>query len=499
MAEDADKTKEVATPKEVQVAPEAQRGGVISENLNQTRWHQTQQQHKLEQYESATDLYYDPNFKPKHKAAKFELVDESAHADAQKTGAFIDYKPRQLDKNTFALGIDHENEPRSFIEKMGDFVQAAGRRASDPQGQQQYIQTEIDKIIGIGRGLNIAKEQTKELAQVGWKSLNDGTVAKFLAQPNAINDPLFKVVGSTLQAMATDPDATSKALEQLGAGIVDASERYSRLPGGKQGEFLGEVLFYSFNPSGSIEGGELALKIADNIATKVDATALKGLEQSIAIAKDLRTWAPGLAEQAQDIAVDYAKKLGLTPQEAEYAGVPREWLKAEPKAPVNDNYMAMSAEREGRVYRGDHDVHSRFNTKGRPKSFINEAGDLEPANVEGMYKGEKVTVEEHVAARWCKGAKAHSPYTSFGEKDGVLKTFGQGNGLNLDLNGLRQACATGEVTGVRIFEHQEVVNAIENSRFHDFVKNKLLTFAKAHKEVVVEGIIPGKFIEVGLK
>lgn len=35
MAENADKTKEVATPKEVQVAPEAQRGGVISENLNQ--------------------------------------------------------------------------------------------------------------------------------------------------------------------------------------------------------------------------------------------------------------------------------------------------------------------------------------------------------------------------------------------------------------------------------------------------------------------------------
>jgi len=80
--------------------------------------------------------------------------------------------------------MDHENEPRSFIEKMGDFAQAAARRALDLQGQQQHIQTEIDKMIGIGQGLNIAKEQTKELAEAGWKSLNDGTVAKFLAQPN---------------------------------------------------------------------------------------------------------------------------------------------------------------------------------------------------------------------------------------------------------------------------------------------------------------------------
>ena len=47
-------------------------------------------------------------------------------------------------------------------------------------------------------------------------------MAKFLAHPNAVNDPLFIVVGSTLETLATDPNATNKALERLGADIVDA-------------------------------------------------------------------------------------------------------------------------------------------------------------------------------------------------------------------------------------------------------------------------------------
>lgn len=43
------------------------------------------------------------------------------------------------------------------------------------------------------------------------------------------------------------------------------------------------------------------------------------------------------------------------------------------------------------------------------------------------------------------------------------------------------------------------MKSIEKSRFHEPIKKKLSTWAKAHHEVVVEGIIPGKFLEVGLK
>lgn len=498
MTEDAEKNREIVKPLEQQAPPEAaQRSGVIGENVNQARWRQTQQAHILEQGESATDLFYDPNFKPKDKSAKFELFDDTASAEQVKQGKFIDYPPAQLDKKTFALGMDYENQPRSYIEKMGDIVQSAARRATDPEGQQKYIQNELDKIIGIGRGLNIAKEETKELAQVGWKALTDGSVAKFLAQPNAINDPLFKVVGGTLETMASDPNATNKALERLGAGIVDASERFSKLPGGKQGEFLGEVLFYSFNPSGSTEGVELALKIADSVATKVDATAMKALEQSISIAKDLRSAAPGLAEQAQDIAIDYARKLGLTPQEAEYAGVPREWFKPQSKVPLNDNYMAMSSDGQGSAFRGDHDVYSKVNERGRPKSYVNTDGDLTPVNADGMYKDRPVRLAEHLNGGWCKGQKANSPFTSFGyDKGHLVAKYGK-DCIELDLAALEAEMAAGKAPVKGIHKLDAILRSIEEeATFPKWRKTYLSNCAKRDNEVMIEGVLPKRFFKV---
>jgi hypothetical protein len=87
-------------------------------------------------------------------------------------------------------------------------------------------------------------------------------------------------------------------------------------------------------------------------------------------------------------------------------------------------------------------------------------------------------------AQSCRNAKTNSPYTSFGEKDGVLKTFGQGNGLAFDPKDLTAAIASGEVKNVKIYETEQVMKSSETSRFHDHVKNKLLIWANAHKEVV---------------
>jgi hypothetical protein len=43
------------------------------------------------------------------------------------------------------------------------------------------------------------------------------------------------------------------------------------------------------------------------------------------------------------------------------------------------------------------------------------------------------------------GTIRHLTKMSFGEKDGVLKTFGQGNDLTINLKDLRAAIASGEV------------------------------------------------------
>ena len=148
-----------------------------------------------------------------------------------------------------------------------------------------------------------------------------------------------------------------------------------------------------------------------------------------------------------------------------------------------------------RAHRGDHDVTSRTNTKGRPKSFINEEGDLVPANPIGYYKGEKVTIAEHLNARQCRGAKANSPYTSFSHGAKVIGKYG-GEAIELDVDGLQKAVLEGKIPGVRIYSHSEILQELENSRFKPYTKQQLILFAKADKEIIVEGIIPKEYFKV---
>ena len=149
---------------------------------------------------------------------------------------------------------------------------------------------------------------------------------------------------------------------------------------------------------------------------------------------------------------------------------------------------------EGEVFRGDHDVTSRFNTKGRLKSHINDAGDLVRANPEGLYKGRKVTAID-ANGGWSRYAKEQSPYTSFGWTDGVVAKYG-GGGITLDLDGLRGAIAGGEVEGVEIVEHAELLRQIDESELSAFAKRKLSACVKKDNEILVKGVIPNWFITV---
>ncbi|HEY9869399.1 MAG TPA: hypothetical protein V6D08_09555, partial [Candidatus Obscuribacterales bacterium] len=180
----------------------------------------------------------------------------SGNAPAEESGTVVDYEPRKTGDNTYALGMDWEQAPdnRSPSEKLMDFLYGAAERATDPKGWQQYLDGQIEKFKGIGEGLHIAKEHTKEAAVVAWTALTDGTVANFLAKPNAINDPLFKAVGGALDALAQDPNAVNHALEQLGAAVVQGSDKYSALSDREKGRVIGETMFAMVNPEGSTEG-----------------------------------------------------------------------------------------------------------------------------------------------------------------------------------------------------------------------------------------------------
>jgi hypothetical protein len=156
-------------------------------------------------------------------------------------------------KNLIVSGLDYQEnstqfDNRSPSEKLSDFVNAASARISDPIGQKTYIQGQLDKLIGIGEGMNIAKEETKASARQAWTALTDGTVASFLAQPNAINDPLFHTLGRVLDAFERDPNTANKALVLLGHQIELASEKYSALPQREQGKVLGGFVFNGLGP-----------------------------------------------------------------------------------------------------------------------------------------------------------------------------------------------------------------------------------------------------------
>lgn len=172
---------------------------------------------------------------------------------AEDTGTVIDYKPQEVAKNkSFALGMDYEEQrdTRSVYEKLADFGRAAAKRAADPEGWKAYIQGELDKMLGVAEGLNIAKDSTKAGLVAGWNALTDGTVAKFLSKPNAINDPLFNAVGVALTAMEENPNTVTHALERIGTTIMNASERYSALPNREKGHVIGETMFALIGPEG---------------------------------------------------------------------------------------------------------------------------------------------------------------------------------------------------------------------------------------------------------
>lgn len=181
----------------------------------------------------------------------------------------IEYQPEQVGPMAFSLGLAYE-ENRTFSQKMTDFAIAASGRLLDPEDQKAYAQQQIDKVLGIGEGLNIAKDSTKLAAVTAWNALTDGSVASFLAKPHAINDPIFKAVGGTFDAMAQDPNLVNKVLVALESQIVRENDKYSAMEPREKGRFIGEVMFAMFNPEGSSEAGEASLKMADGLASRVD-------------------------------------------------------------------------------------------------------------------------------------------------------------------------------------------------------------------------------------
>ncbi len=278
--------------------------------------------------------------------------DQAPKGSAEDTGTVTDYKPKKNNEQFFSLGMNYQEgkqdkqDDRNLGDKLNDFAAAAARRATDPQGWQKWFEGQSQKVIGIAEGLNEAKEETKAAVAAGVKALTDGTVTNFLAKPNAINEPLFKTVASVFDAVSSDPNATNKALEALGNAVTKASNDYSALPKEEQGKLIGKFAFGMVNPEGSTEGAELALKIADKVATQVDKAVMDTIAVSMKAAEKAAGQSPEMMQQAKQRLLDYLNSKGLLGQKLEYAGVPEGYFDGmQPtKNAAKDNYMAMSSD-----------------------------------------------------------------------------------------------------------------------------------------------------------
>jgi hypothetical protein len=113
-------------------------------------------------------------------AAKQMPLDSARSSDSQDIRPIIERTPEQLNQKTYSLALEYQ-EGRTPSQMLADFLTAAQTRALDPEAKKLYIQGQIDKVTGIYKGLDLAKEETKSSARVAWTALNDGTAANFLS------------------------------------------------------------------------------------------------------------------------------------------------------------------------------------------------------------------------------------------------------------------------------------------------------------------------------
>jgi len=121
---------------------------------------------------------------------------------------------------------------------------------------------------------------------------------------------------------------------------MKASEGYSNLPDAEKGKVIGKVMFGMVNPEGSTEGGEAALKIADQVVSKIDKVTWDTIDKTL---KSIRDMTPDVAQRTKQMLYDYLKSEGVTGPELEYVGIPKRYFDGMKPTEVaaKDNYLAM--------------------------------------------------------------------------------------------------------------------------------------------------------------
>jgi hypothetical protein len=146
-----------------------------------------------------------------------------------------------------------------------------------------------------------------------------------------------------------------------------------------------------------------------------------------------------------------------------------------------------------------------FDAPGMPPPAVNNCSVVVDADrtangrsAIGLFKEKPVDVVHHLCGDFYKWHKPFSPYTSLSELAEISLKYGKQFKLIADLEKLEQAIQSGEITGVQLIKHEEVLEMIRNSPCHEFSRRNAMKYAIKDKEILIRGVLPKRFFKVEL-
>lgn len=274
----------------------------------------------------------------------------------------------------------------------------------------------------------------------------------------------------------------SKPFTDIATLAVILNDRWNQLPPREQERRKDELISQLIAGGFVTATGAQALGKAKTYSEFLDGIAKKGIEHTTQASRKLTET---IGRHVDDL---------LQP---EYALPGGGKIKMRDLHPVSRDDLALKIEgqRPSKAFRGDDNFKSKFDAKGRPKSHINEQGDLVPANPEGIFNGKPVDVMDHVLGFLFSDAKSYSPYISLSLKEGVAIKFGNEK-IIVNVEALRKAVSQGELKGTEIIEHADLFEIIKQSRRTDLQKKIALYTIKLEQEMLVKGTIPRRYLEI---
>lgn len=205
-------------------------------------------QDKVDMYQLAQDLARSLRSK--------ELLSENQDQASDKLPAIT--PTFNLSATKFEPQDKFQNEPIPSAttfhpEHLADFAGVAAGKAidflTDKQALDQFVEDEREKFIGIGEGLNEAKENVKALARAGWTSVTDGTAIMMMLKACDIANDLELL----LMAGCATGSWLYNEVPHLGEKIAVSSDRYSHMSKREQGRVIGNAMFDFLSVDATVE------------------------------------------------------------------------------------------------------------------------------------------------------------------------------------------------------------------------------------------------------